>query len=640
MLILSRKKVPIRILSLLKYVTSIMLFLIALPSGANQLVFENEQEMLDELTRMENDSKTTPIRKLSQLAHIIEIAEQKQWEYAKLLANLLDVELELRVENPSRALQKLTPLYAQAALFDDKKINIRLLQSQIRIDVNLGNLDTYEQQRKVLLLEAKNIEDPLTIADIYIALGECEYMNSDYADAIKTFSLAHEALSTTQNQAKKAYVYLSFGNINNEIGNPEEAIGFFETALNISRALEDKFSISVILYNLGNVHINEGNSEKAKENMTSAKNISIEIDDEIGAAWASLRLADIAILDNEWQVAIDLYNEIEPVFLATGSVANQYEVILGKASALKAQGKFAEALSTQKQGLPLLDKLNSRSYYQEYNKTLAHLYYALGQYKKAFEIMDETYIEAQDFYYDERQDDIEKYRVLFDTNLKEEQNQLLQSQNALKDLMLQQQQLQDRFWAAIASMSALLLFVLAYMLYRQTQNRDRFKSLALKDYLTDSPNRRAILEILNARFAQAEQTGTSFAIGILDLDHFKQLNDEYGHLVGDNALKAFSKTCKKIIRQHDSFGRYGGEEWLIVFSDIESGKAADIFERLRSAIKDSPIEGLPKDYQLTFSMGIAYYNKEVDDCPDTLIKRADLVLYQAKSAGRDQVVIC
>jgi diguanylate cyclase (GGDEF)-like protein len=126
---------------------------------------------------------------------------------------------------------------------------------------------------------------------------------------------------------------------------------------------------------------------------------------------------------------------------------------------------------------------------------------------------------------------------------------------------------------------------------------------------------------------------------LIDLDKFKVLNDSFGHDAGDEVLKAFSKACKKSLREKDSYGRYGGEEWLVVLTDANPSHIDSVFARLREALNAQVIQGIPENHQATFSMGVAIYNADADGSINQIIKRVDTKLYSAKDQGRNAYAI-
>ena len=600
--------------------------------------YSNPDELISELKALAEDTTKTPIEKRLSVAQLKATSVNKQWAYAELLASVLDVELEVSLDNTNEANRKLKPLYEIATSFDDPEVQLRLDMSQIRIDAALGNFKSVEVLRQRLLNDVDEIDKPSIRGGVFVAVAESQYMIAEYADAIQNYRLAYQAYAETNNDSDKAFVKLALGNVNTDIGNPTKAMEYFSEALKATNAAGDLFLKSVVLYNIGNTHFQQGEYELTINSLSLAKSISQDINDEIGVAWAIKRQADAHKELGQWQLAIDGYSQVEELFTETGSLLNQFDIHVGLAASYLGHGKFEKALDSLRKSEPFLDKLKQASDRDEYFLTLADIHATKGDYKNAFEVISKNYDSLKNAFYLDRQRDIEKYRIQFDSELTDEQNQILLSENQLKNLEIQTKQEQAQTLAIISILVLLLLLVVGFLLFKQVKNRDLFKALALKDYLTGSPNRRAVLDSLSLRFEQAKYGNAELIVGLIDFDNFKQLNDKYGHAAGDKALQAFSDTCSKVLRKQDSFGRYGGEEWLIVFDDIEFAKVFDVFERLRQYLNENDIEGVPSTYKFTFSMGLAKYDASLDDNMESLIKRADQSLYLAKSEGRDRVV--
>lgn len=157
---------------------------------------------------------------------------------------------------------------------------------------------------------------------------------------------------------------------------------------------------------------------------------------------------------------------------------------------------------------------------------------------------------------------------------------------------------------------------------------------AATDALTGQGNRRALDELLDQQLEFAASTGQPFSILMLDIDHFKKINDVHGHPVGDEALRTFAQRIREGLRQGDVCTRYGGEEFLIVLPLATPDTAMDVAERLRRAVEASPLPTTPP-LAITVSIGVATY--VAGQSVDALIATADTALYQAKRGGRNQV---
>lgn len=159
---------------------------------------------------------------------------------------------------------------------------------------------------------------------------------------------------------------------------------------------------------------------------------------------------------------------------------------------------------------------------------------------------------------------------------------------------------------------------------------------ARHDPLTSIPNRLYFNEAIKKRFARLERhREETLCLLMLDLDHFKDVNDNYGHDVGDTVLIKVTEICSELIRASDVFARFGGEEFICYLDDLPEEAALDAAQRMRQSIEE--YENWPEDIHLTVSIGLAEYNRE--HRPEDLIKKADIALYNAKALGRNRVCV-
>jgi diguanylate cyclase (GGDEF)-like protein len=163
----------------------------------------------------------------------------------------------------------------------------------------------------------------------------------------------------------------------------------------------------------------------------------------------------------------------------------------------------------------------------------------------------------------------------------------------------------------------------------------RIEELAELDELTGSFNRRCIMRMLDEEIARARRIETPCSIALIDLDWFKHVNDAYGHPTGDEVLRAFAITVFANVRTIDRFGRYGGEEFLLVLPDTSTDGAMPFLERLREIIADLDWSAFSPGMRVTISAGVA--TLKPDETPDTFLARADRALYTAKARGRNRV---
>jgi two-component system, cell cycle response regulator len=162
---------------------------------------------------------------------------------------------------------------------------------------------------------------------------------------------------------------------------------------------------------------------------------------------------------------------------------------------------------------------------------------------------------------------------------------------------------------------------------------------ATHDPLTKTWNRSGILDILQRECARAARSEGSVGVVMADLDHFKPVNDTYGHMTGDEVLREMSRRMAASVRAYDSIGRYGGEEFVIVLPDCGALSAFQRAETLREDISNKPVEATSVSVAVTASLGVAAMDQV--DCQDyeVLLRAADAALYRSKAAGRNQTTL-
>lgn len=168
--------------------------------------------------------------------------------------------------------------------------------------------------------------------------------------------------------------------------------------------------------------------------------------------------------------------------------------------------------------------------------------------------------------------------------------------------------------------------------------RERLREQATRDALTGLLNRGRIIELMHEVIARGQRENRSLGIAICDLDHFKSINDTYGHLAGDQVLRHAAQQLKAELRGYDYIGRYGGEEFLLVLPDCTQAQLRDITERLRQQLCRRPAQYQDEQIAVSMSVGAVFHMPHARTAANELLLRADECLYEAKRGGRNRVV--
>jgi diguanylate cyclase (GGDEF)-like protein len=187
------------------------------------------------------------------------------------------------------------------------------------------------------------------------------------------------------------------------------------------------------------------------------------------------------------------------------------------------------------------------------------------------------------------------------------------------------------------SVSVAVLFMFAYLIARLRDREARLLRLSRTDVLTGVANRRHFIEVFAREFDRAKRYGTPLACVLLDLDHFKQINDRFGHLVGDRVIVAAAEAFGRSLRAHDALARWGGEEFVVLLPQTDLAGAESVAERCRSSLDETVIDTGSGTLHVTVSVGVAAHPEPSASSGDELLRRADEALYRAKKGGRNRV---
>ena len=173
----------------------------------------------------------------------------------------------------------------------------------------------------------------------------------------------------------------------------------------------------------------------------------------------------------------------------------------------------------------------------------------------------------------------------------------------------------------------------------EAEYHEEIYRLTVMDPLTGIHNRRYLMEVLNREVARSVRHRRPLALALIDVDHFKQVNDKLGHVAGDMTLRQLAACVGRLVRSDEVFARYGGEEFAVVLTETGKDQAALFGERVRAAVEAHPFafEGHP--YKVTVSVGIGATDGHEPLTPEQLTQRADDLLYKAKHAGRNRVAV-
>jgi diguanylate cyclase (GGDEF)-like protein len=354
---------------------------------------------------------------------------------------------------------------------------------------------------------------------------------------------------------------------------------------------------------------------------------------DIGAV--HLGMAYSFILKREFPRALRALDRAHGEFASARDTSDQDMIDLRRGQAQAGLGQHARALAHYDRAAASLERNGNLRYVSMLYQARAASHEALGNANAALADL-KHHLEAREKIADNNRDQqSELLRYQFDVARRDLENQQLQAEKAAKERQVAALLAARRWqWTALA-LGALLL---ALFVSRQLRRLHGLQAMAMTDTLTGVANRRRIERFGQDAVDQAAANQSPITVLAVDIDRFKNINDNFGHQAGDQVLIRVAKACQGALRQFDLLGRVGGEEFLVVLPQTTLEQGIEVAERLRSTIVTLPLADIAPGLNVTISLGVASMQADDNNLKD-LLRRADKALYCAKENGRNRVEV-
>ncbi len=491
-----------------------------------------------------------------------------------------------------------------------------------------------EIEKVIALLE--DSDEPQLLAEALELHGDTLSLLGELAKAMLDFQRARAAYRDAGIDHEVEPLMLSIAIAYRRMGDTRQAERYFTSAVKRMQDKGDWEYVATNLIQLGYLYEESGSPERGLEFFQRAIEIAREHDAPDSRNSAQLGLASAQITLGNPQAALATLRQAHAGFVAEHDDSSDDMLALLGGQALARLGRHAEALSHYEQALALMKRNGNERYLVMLYKAEAASLEALGQAIPALDAY-KRYNDLQMKLQGKMR--LEQGRMLeyeYEIRRRDFENRQLRAQAATKEqevaTLLQLRRLQ---WLVIA-LATLLAGLLASLAWRQWRKSRRLRDLSLRDPLTGAANRPGIEREAARALEAAMRDGTPLSLLILDLDHFKAINDRYGHAAGDKVLREVTAAWQAQLRGRDPLGRIGGEEFVVVCPDTGLEQALVVADRLRDATNALRFDEIDPALRVGVSIGAAQARKAGDSC-DALLDRADAALYRAKQQGRDRV---
>nr|WP_269468711.1 GGDEF domain-containing protein [Alteromonas sp. ASW11-130] len=229
-----------------------------------------------------------------------------------------------------------------------------------------------------------------------------------------------------------------------------------------------------------------------------------------------------------------------------------------------------------------------------------------------------------------------RLKTEFEVEQQQIQNALLTEQNLRQRAEIRSRQETQKYGFVLIFLLIVITLLLLWLYIKSKRHRQRLEALANEDMLTTLLTRRKALDLIDQQLKLAQRHNETISLAILDLDHFKQINDDCGHQTGDHVLRAFGILATNTFRSTDILGRYGGEEFLFAFPHTSIDQVEEMLQKFSQTVKSIPQQIDCPQLNTSVSIGVIEAREKLST--SELIALADEALYQAKVAGRDRIV--
>jgi diguanylate cyclase (GGDEF)-like protein len=492
-----------------------------------------------------------------------------------------------------------------------------------------------EAIRTIEAARAQLSPDSIPESCLSVTLGVLQH-RQDRADlAIVNLMRSYQTGVSLDRPIQRKIAAHALSKVMRDMDDYEQALALNAEVVEWDKSHSATLSLSVSRYLRGTILKKMREFPDAIEEFKAARALSVEVSDTQGVAFADMDLCGLEIQMGKLPEARKLCDNALRIFAASGSIDLMKQTRSDIAYIDLEEGQSARALEALneilKNGASDVPPRNVAPILKLRSRANA----AMGNYRESYADLEE-YLRRMT-----AADDARRIRQSATLRARFEMDRQLQRNAELnRDLQVsQQRQLEPKRWMGIATATGAIIIILLILHAISTRrHRRQLALLANTDSLTGLPNRRRTYELGKEAMANALDANLPLTVAVVDLDHFKSINDRFGHAGGDRVLQEFARVCRESIRAEDILGRWGGEEFLIVMPGAPLDVALIALERVRELALHIELPSKAAELRVCLSAGLAALEPNVKTL-DELIARGDAALYRAKQEGRDLVRI-
>jgi diguanylate cyclase (GGDEF)-like protein len=482
---------------------------------------------------------------------------------------------------------------------------------------------------------AEAAEDTEMLASALYSRGYLQGMKGDFAQSLGDLRRS-QSLYESLGRPQHAMTVLNATAITyNRMGDHLQALQIYDRALDLQRAAGLTREQIVTTHNIGRAAEALKEWRRARDAFETALSLSRELRYERGEAYALRGLASVALAEQRAQDAVRLLDAAQSLQRNTPDARLAALIDLARGMALRALGQPKEAREKLRLALDSFRQSDAQGEMATTYDELAAVDGELGDWRRAFQWKEAAKVTAEQLLRHQLDQRFATLRVEFDTARQQQENEALRRENEARGQALVQSRLAKNLQYTVLALTGLLAVLLATLAWHQRRSSKRMGALAMTDELTGLPNRRSVLARIPSLLQSQDEAPATLII--FDIDHFKQINDGFGHAAGDQVLNAVADRLRGALQAPEFYGRIGGEEFLIALPRTSLREGLARAEFLRIQIASIETRGLfGGNRPITASFGVTLSAR--GDSVSSVLQRADAALYRAKRGGRNRVV--
>jgi diguanylate cyclase (GGDEF)-like protein len=505
----------------------------------------------------------------------------------------------------------------------------------------LTNNNKLEKAKTLYLQAEKNAiatENNQRLAEVYSFIADFYQIQHNDIQALQYFHKSYLLLEKLGNELELMYLKSQMSAAYSNLFDDENAIKLANEALAYFLQRQLYFDALYAQDQLATSYFNAGQYEKAKAAFESLVELSKLTNDNDSLTMAYLGLANIYFTTKQYKKShlyLQKFHTIKPLSLPPYTVINYLFLETSLALLDDNTAVAQQHISDIETLIAPLNEKSSLSWKVHLLTIKAELSSMIQDYKAAYIFEKEARKLHSSYQNTQRETLRSKYKVLFDTDQANLKNKILERDNLLDKAALNHAEQQRWLQYLITIFSLTVILFLIFIFKKQVRKSKKLNKLANTDALTGLANRRFVFNYAEHKLVLDKKYNQPFALIIFDIDHFKSVNDLYGHTGGDIALISIAKIANEYVRNQDILGRIGGEEFLLVLPKTSTIAALAVAQRIRIAIEENDFLINDKHVRITASFGVAQLSDQEDF--SHIFQCADKALYQAKASGRNLV---